>query len=236
MTRNVKDVMTKTVVTVREDAPFKEIVELMEEYRVSALPVLDHDCHLVGVVSEGDLLLKEELAGSARGAPFIETRRKRHDRAKAEGLVAADLMTSPAITVEPVATLAQAARLMHHKRAKRLPVVDDEGRVVGIVSRADLLKVFLRLDDEIRRDVVDGLIRRTLLIDHDRIRVEVDEGMVTLEGRLDRASVVPVLVNLVRGIDGVVGVTDLLSWEVDDVARNPDVVTPWGVYAPSLRP
>jgi CBS domain-containing protein len=234
MTRTIQDVMTRTVVVVPDSAPFKEIVGLMDEYRVSALPVVNDEGRISGIVSEGDLLLKEELA--AGDGRVFEGRRARRDRTKARGLTAADVMTSPVITIGPGATLAQAARLMHHNRVKRLPVVDPGGKILGIVSRADLLKVFLRPDEEIRRDVVDGLIRRTLLLDQTRVGVGVSEGVVTLEGQMERASLVPVLVGLVRGVDGVVGVNDRLTFEVDDVTRQADVVTPWGVYAPSLRP
>jgi CBS-domain-containing membrane protein len=234
MTRTVQDVMTKTVVVVHDTAGFKEIAGLMDTYRVSAVPVVDKDGRLVGIVSEGDLLLKEEFADESGRAPLFEGGRRRRDRTKAEGLVAAQLMTSPVLTVSPSATLAQAARLMHRNGVKRLPVVGVDGHVAGIVSRADLLKVFLRPDEDIRGDI-DIVMDRTLMIDREGIRVGVADGLVTLDGQVERASLVPVLTGLVRGVDGVVGVEDHLTYEVDDITRQPGTLTPWGVYEPSLR-
>jgi CBS domain-containing protein len=234
MTRTVEDVMTKSVVVVSEEAPFKEIARLLEEYRVSALPVVDLAGCLVGIVSEGDLLLKEEHTSDTEGERLFESRRHRHERGKAEGVTAADVMTSPVLTVEPTASLARAAGLMHHKNVKRLPVVDPDGKILGIVSRGDLLKVFLRLDEEIRRDVVQAVTRMTM--EPARVRVEVQDGVVTLEGQVERASLVAVLVGLVRAVDGVISVKNRLSSEVDDLMLRPQLITPWGVLASSLRP
>jgi CBS domain-containing protein len=234
MTRTVEDVMTKSVVVVSENAPFKEIARLLEEYRVSALPVVDETGRLVGIVSEGDLLLKEECASETEDERFFETRRHRHERARAEGTIAADLMTRAVVTVEPRAPLARAASLMHDKHVKRLPVVGPDGEILGIVSRGDLLKVFLRLDKEIRRDVVQAVNRMTM--EPARVRVEVRDGVVTLEGQVERASLVAVLVGLVRCVDGVISVKNRLSYEVDDLMLRPQTITPWGVFAPSLRP
>jgi CBS domain-containing protein len=234
MTRTVADVMTKKVAVVRGDAPFKEITRIMAEYRVSGLPVVDESGRPVGLVSEGDLLLKEEFASDVETDGLFVSRRHRRERAKAEGVVAADLMSSPVVTIEPTATLGRAARLMHQKNVKRLPVVGADGTILGIVSRADLLKVFLRPDEEIRRDVVQAVSRMTM--EPARVRVEAHDGVVTLEGQVERASLVAVLVNQVRDVDGVIGVENLLSSEVDDLMLQPQVITPWGVYAPSLRP
>jgi CBS domain-containing protein len=234
MRRTVEDVMTKSVVVVSERASFKEIARLMEEYRISAVPVVGAAGSLVGIVSEGDLLLKEKYTSDTEDQRFFESRRHRHERRKAEGITAADLMTSPVFTVEPTASLARAAGLMHHKNVKRLPVVGPDGRILGIVSRVDLLKVFLRLDEEIRGDVVQAVTRMTM--EPARVQVEVQDGVVTLEGQVDRASLVAVLVGLVRGVEGVINVKNLLSSQVDDLMLRPQVITPWGVYAPSLRP
>jgi CBS-domain-containing membrane protein len=167
-------------------------------------------------------------------APLFEGKRNRRERAKSEGLVAGDIMTSPVITIGPTATLAQAAWKM--QRVKRLPVVDDQGALVGIVSRTDLLTVFLRSDEEIKRDVIEGTIRKTMWIDPDRFRITVNDGIVILEGQVERVSMIPVLVGLVRAVDGVVGVEDRLSYEVDDVNVHPEIVTPWGIYSGALRP
>jgi CBS domain-containing protein len=236
MGRLVEDVMTKTVVTVREDAPFKEVVRLMDEYRVSALPVVDRDGRLLGVVSEADLLLKEarEPDAPARRRTF-EGRRTREERIKADATAAGSLMTSPAITVGPDAAVGEAARTMHRRAVKRLPVVDERGLVVGIVSRRDLLHVFLREDAEIRREVSERVIEHTLWIEPDTVGVAVHEGVVTLRGELERRSVCSILVGLVLGVDGVVGVRDMLTYRFDDSSTRPEPTTPWDIVPKSLR-
>ena len=125
-------------------------------------------------------------------------------------------MTAPAITVGPDASLAEAARLLHRHQIKRLPVVDPAGPLAGIVSRADLLKVFLRSDDQIAQEVRQDVLRRALWVDPDTITVEVGDGVVTLTGQLERRSLIPITVSLVHGVDGVIEVVDRLGFEFDD--------------------
>lgn len=235
MKRTVQDVMTRTVIVVNASAPFKELVGLMDEHRVSALPVVDGEGRLVGIVSEADLLLKEGYTPSGGERHVFEGRRRRIERSKASGLVAAQLMTAPVVTVSPEASLGEAARRMHERRVKRLPVVDAEGRVVGIVSRADLLKVFLRCDEEIRHEVVRDVIERTLWIDPLTIRVEVRDGVVLLQGQVERRSLIPVFVSLVQRVEGVVGVDARLSYEVDDVTGRREAWAPWGLVQSGRR-
>jgi CBS-domain-containing membrane protein len=139
-------------------------------------------------------------------------------------------MTAPVITIRPEASLGQAARLLHERRVKRLPVVEEGGKVVGIVSRADLLKVFMRPDEEIRQEVAGDVLARTLSIGPDRVRATVRDGVVTLEGLVDRRSLIPFLTGLVRGVDGVVGVEERLGYEIDDVSFRPKPLIPWGIY------
>jgi CBS-domain-containing membrane protein len=234
--RCVQDVMTRTVVVVRDSAPFKELVELMDEFRVSALPVVDADRHVVGVVSEGDLLLKEGLVEEIHRERVLASRRLRRDLGKARALIARDLMTSPALTIGPEAPLAAAARKMHEHNVKRLPVVDADGRLLGIVSRADLLRVFLRTDAEIAREVTEDVLLRTLWLPEGSIRVRVTDGVVHLDGMVERRSLVPVVLEMVEAVDGVVGVESELRWELDDVTASIGLMTPWGIPAGSLRP
>jgi CBS domain-containing protein len=139
-------------------------------------------------------------------------------------------MTSPAVTIDRSATLPEAVRLMHERGVKRLAVVDEDGRLVGIVSRSDLLRVFLRPDAEIREEILRSVIGEALWLDPTAFRVEVEQGRVRLEGTLERRSLVPVLVQLVSQVDGVVGVESRLGWQVDDVAARSEIPTPWGVY------
>src|SRR6266545_77755 len=216
MRRRVQEVMTTTVATVDERTPFKQIVRLLSERRVSALPVLDAAKRVVGVVSEADLLRKEEFPEGPGGGRVFESRHQRVARAKAAGDTAAELMTAPAVTVGADATVAEAAKLLARHGVKRLPVVDEAGRLLGIASRADLLKVFLRSDEDIRREVRDEVFQRVLWIDPDDVAVEVRDGLVTLEGVLERRSLIPIAVRLVHGVDGVVDVVDRLTYEADD--------------------
>ncbi|WP_371330051.1 CBS domain-containing protein [Streptomyces sp. TP-A0356] len=196
--------MTRAVVAVGRDAPFKDIVKLMEQWKVSALPVLEGEGRVIGVVSEADLLPKEEFRDSDPDR-FTQLHRL-PDLAKAGALTAEELMTSPAAGVHPGSTLAQAARIMAQRKIKRLPVVNDEGMLEGIVSRADLLKVFLRPDseiaDEIRRDIVDVLFPAPV----EPIHIMVTDGVVTLTGEVQDTEQIPLTVRLVRGVEGVVDV------------------------------
>ncbi|MBB4790228.1 CBS-domain-containing membrane protein [Streptomyces nodosus] len=205
----VSDVMTRSVVAVSRDAPFKDIVRLMGQWKVSALPVLEGEGRVVGVVSEADLLPKEEFRDSDpdRGTQL----RRLSDLEKAGAVTAGELMSTPAVCVHADSTLAQAARLMARRRIKRLPVVDAEGMLEGVVSRADLLKVFLRPDgeiaDEVRRDIADILFPSPV----EPIHVMVTEGVVTLTGKVQDTALIPVAVRLARAIEGVVDVDCHLS-------------------------
>ncbi|MFF9000475.1 CBS domain-containing protein [Streptomyces achromogenes] len=198
----VSDVMSHTVAAVGRRAAFKEIVQLMQDWKVSALPVLEGEGRVVGVVSEADLLPKEEFRDPDRA----EQLRRLDDLAKAGGRTAEDLMTSPALTVRANATLAQAARTMAHARVKRLAVVDDVGMLQGIVSRADLLKVFLRTDEEIAGEVRREVLAHLFPAPVSAVRVEVHKGVVKLTGRSRDTSPLPVAARLVRAVEGVVDV------------------------------
>ncbi|MFE9171332.1 CBS domain-containing protein [Streptomyces kebangsaanensis] len=200
----VSDVMTHTVVSVGREAPFKTIVELMGQWKVSALPVLEGEGRVVGVVSEADLLPKEEFRDSDPDR-FTQLRRL-PDLAKAGGITAEDLMTAPAVTVRADATLAEAARRMALHRVKRLPVVDDKGLLEGMVSRGDLLKVFLRPDDDIAEEVGREIVSYLFRAPSGPVHVEVRDGVVTLTGHIRDTSLVPVAARLVRAVEGVVDV------------------------------
>ncbi|MEV7326474.1 CBS domain-containing protein [Streptomyces sp. NPDC093970] len=205
----VDDVMTRAVVAVGRETLFKDIVERMEQFKVSALPVLEGDGRVIGVVSEADLLPKEEFRDSDPDR-FTQLRRL-PDLAKAGAVRAEELMSTPAVTVHSDAALAEAARIMALRHVKRLPVVNAEGALEGVVSRGDLLKVFLRPDndlaDEIRRDVVDVLFPAPI----EPVHVVVTEGVVTLTGRVGDAARIPLVARLVRGVEGVIGVNCRLA-------------------------
>ncbi|GAU69270.1 hypothetical protein SSP35_11_00890 [Streptomyces sp. NBRC 110611] len=199
----VSDVMTQTVAAVDRAARFKEIVETMERWQVSALPVLAGEGRVVGVVSEADLLPKEGFRES--DPDRLEQLRSVDDVRRAEAVTAGELMTSPAHTVRADATLSQAARIMARKSVKRLPVVDAHGLLRGIVSRADLLKVFLRSDEDLAQEVRRHIGELFAAPARD-LNVSVADGVVTLGGRVRDTSLVPVLARLVRSVEGVVDV------------------------------
>ncbi|KOT60301.1 MULTISPECIES: CBS domain-containing protein [Streptomyces] len=198
----VSDVMTHTVVAVGRDAPFKEIVRMMEQWKVSALPVLEGEGRVIGVVSEADLLPKEEFRDSDPSR--FEQRRRLEDLAKAGALTAGELMSAPAICVHADAALPQAARIMAVRHVKRLPVTDAQGLLQGVISRSDLLKVFLRPDadiaEEVRRVVTDRVFPGQ------DVTVDVQDGVVTLGGPVRDTSCVPVAARLCRAVEGVVDV------------------------------
>jgi CBS domain-containing protein len=226
MKTRVRSVMTARPVVAVETTGFKEIAGLLAEYRISALPVVDDSGRLVGVVSEADLLLKEAF-GPRDEHHLVESRRMRREHAKAGALLARDLMTSPAVTIGTEAPIAEAARVMHDRGVKRLPVVDEDDRVVGIVTRSDLLRVFLRPDALIREDIVEGLIVKTLWMDPTTLQVHVTEGVVELVGDVNRKSDIRVLTNMVGAVDGVVGVVSRLGFRYDDThARTHEDISP----------
>ena len=218
----VEDVMSTAVVAVPAEAPYRTLVDTLVKHRVSALPVVDDFQRVLGVVSEADLLRKIEFAGDERPRLF-EGPQRRGERNKATARVAAELMSSPAVSALTGTTIAAAARLMDREGVKRLPVVDDLGRLVGIVTRGDLLKVHLRPDDEILADVRDG-IRRTLLPDEsEKVEISVDTGVVTLSGKVDRWSTIDIVGRLVRQIPGVADVVDELTFAFDDRTIAPGI-------------
>jgi len=213
MNAKVRDVMTGEVVAVRRDASFKEMAARLREYRVSAFPVIDENRRVIGVVSEADLLAKEALAGDHAGIPAAVTGILHHkDHQKAEGITASDLMTHPAVTVRPEDSVEHAARLMYTLQVKRLPVVDAGGYLVGIVSRADLLTVFDRTDEEIHAEVVNDVILREFLVDPAMFTLAVADGVVTVRGNPETAELGHNLVTRIRRVQGVVAVRDELNY------------------------
>jgi CBS domain-containing protein len=205
----VRDVMTRHVVAVRKDASVKEMAAMLRERRISAFPVLDDAGRVIGVVSEGDLLVKEAI--QAEGTSLIAALRHRREESKAAGLTAGDLMTGPAITIAPDAPVEEAARLMYDRRVKRLPVVNVAGRLLGIISRVDVLAVFSRPDSDIRDEIVHQVIPGTPLAHPAGISVSVRDGIVTITGEAQPEQAGSVIVSAIRHVQGVVGVRDRLS-------------------------
>lgn len=216
MSAKVRDVMTTRVVAVRKNATFKDMAALLTEYRVSAFPVLDDEGKVIGVVSEADLLSKEALVadmgsqaawlGHIEGSPY-------HDEfAKAAAVTAADLMTKPPVVVTPDEPVTSAARLMYHGRVKRLPVVGEKGQLIGIVSRADVLSVYRRPDEEIRQEIIKNVIMNEFFADPDHFVVAVKDGIVTLEGYPESAAKGRDIVIEAWHVEGIVSVRDRLTY------------------------
>ncbi|MFJ4467846.1 CBS domain-containing protein [Streptomyces sp. NPDC089424] len=198
----VRDLMSAAVVRVQGGTPFKEIAHLLQEYDITAVPVVDDEDRPVGVVSEADLLHKiwggHDDDAAAPGVP------PRPDKALATD--AAGLMTSPALCARADWSVVEAARVMARHGIKRLLVVDDDRRLIGVVSRSDLLRVFLRKDQAIRTEIVEEVLVKTLGQAPSAVQVDVTHGHVILTGRLSPQLTVPALEDLCRTVDGVVAV------------------------------
>lgn len=213
MQATVKDVMTTNVIWVKKDAPFKEMVTALREHRVSAFPVLDEEAKVIGVVSEADMLTKEALIDEQDGLPGVITGMLRHkDQRKAHGITAGDLMTGSPVTVTPEETVEHAARLMYQRKVKRLPVVDAGRHLVGIISRADVLAVFDRPDEQICKEITNDVIVYEFPGNRHALTVTVKDGVVTLEGTPETNAAGHDIVRRVRHVPGVVAVRDRLDY------------------------
>lgn len=202
----VRDVMSTRVMTVHQGLPFKAVVAMLRDQQVSAFPVVDEENRVVGVISEADLLVKEALL--ADGSP---RRIRSRMRAKADGVTAADLMSTPPATIGPDEPVARAARLMSLRHVKRLPVTDDAGRLIGIITRADVLAVYDRADDEIRQEITQNLIQGKFGCDPARFTVTVDNGIVTLAGTPETGAVGTEILDAIGRVEGVVAVRGQLG-------------------------
>lgn len=212
----VADVMTRDVVLVGEAEPYRSIIDLLTERRISAVPVVDAAGRVVGLVSEADLLHRVEFIGEEHERRVFERPARHEARVRSHAAVARDLMSTPAVTVAPDTPVARAARMMTSARVKRLPVVDEVGVLVGIVSRVDLLRMYVRGDDEIRQDVLAKVVHDAMWIDPDAVGVGVADGVVTLRGTVDRKSTAAILLRLTESVPGVIEVASQLAWERDD--------------------
>ncbi|WP_328766634.1 CBS domain-containing protein [Streptomyces sp. NBC_00286] len=219
-TSKVGEVMTAEVIEARQETPFKDVAQLLARHRISGLPVVDADDKVLGVISETDLIRRQAAkAERDRGGRFRLPALRRKARiapAKARAMTAGQLMSTPAITVHPEQPVADAARVMERHHIERLPVVDEEDRLIGIATRRDLLRVFLRTDEEIRQEIIDEVLTRAMCLPPHTVIVSVHDGTATLEGRLERRSDIPLVVQLTWRVDGVVGVMNSLTFRIDD--------------------
>jgi len=212
----VADVMTHGAVSAAADTPYRDLVDMLEMRAINAVPVVDSFDRVLGIVSASDLLHKIEFAGGVDPPRVFESRQHRKDRRKAGGMLAEHLMSSPAVTVSNRTSVAEAARLMESAGVRRLPVIDDLGRLIGMVTNRDLLKVFLRPDDHMKRQIL-GVLSTVSGGVASVVSVEVVDGAVLLTGEIERRSVAEAFAERVTAIDGVLSVENRIEWSVDDV-------------------
>jgi CBS domain-containing protein len=217
----VRDVLVADVITAPTRASVAEIASMLAERRISAVPIVDEFDVVVGVVSWVDLRDKLDIGEPDAAVDSGWLRRWMPARFRWPDATAIDVMSAPPVTIRPDASVAAAARLMHQRKVGRLLVVDGTGRLVGIVTRRDLFKVHARLDAVIRDDVMQQVLRRTLMIEPGAVRASVDDGLVTLSGRTGRKTTALAAVGLTEAIPGVTGVVDRLSFDTDDTAAAP---------------
>jgi len=230
----VGDVMTRRVLSVRPDTPLKEVARLLVDHRISGLPVVDEEGKVLGVVSEADLLVKEQDPDALPRRPFEwifgKSAEAREMRSKVEARTAGDAMTAPAITIEASRSAHAAAGLMIERRVNRLPVTDD-GELVGIVTRADLVRSFVRSDEQLVQAIRDDVLLKALWIDPAQFTVEVADGVAAIRGSVDRRSTAAMVARMVEMVPGVVAVNAEIAWTVDDReidAPAPDYFSPKG--------
>ncbi len=210
----ISDLMTGDVLTIGHGASLKEAARRMLEAGVSGLPVTDDDGVLLGIITEADFMSGEADRRTAKRAGLLRFFVDDHEVPTRERTVG-DVMTKAVVVIDPEADHAEAARLMQTERVKRLPVVDS-GRLVGLVSRSDMLRAFVRPDAEIIDEIREHVMRRVLWIDPDRVTVDCVDGNVVLRGKLETRSDAGLLVELTKRLDGVASVADHLDWEVDN--------------------
>jgi len=213
-----KDVMRTSVVTATREMSLKDVANLLVEHRISGLPVCERDGSVVGVVSEADILFKEAQAPEepSRLLAWLLDGRPSDELAKATARTAGEAMSSPPITVHPERPAAAAARLMLENGINRLPVVTSAGALVGIVTRADLVRAFARSDADVEQDIRESVIRRSLWLDPQAVQVTVRDGEVQLSGVLETSDDVALLERLVGEVPGVVSVGSSLAARGDD--------------------
>lgn len=215
MYSTVADVMSTDLVVATRSTPYKELIRRMRERRVNALPVVDPNGRLIGIVTDTDLALKQEYRPVGQ-APVLEEPQQRRQQYKATATLAEECMSEPVAVVGPDVTIPSAARLLHREGVHHLPVVDTDGRLIGIVTRRDLLGVFLTPDGEIRAKIRTGVLDVTLDVSEGDVDVQVHEGVVTLTGKVQRRSLAQEIVRLTNAVDGVVAVVDRLGYRRDD--------------------
>ena len=211
----LEDLMTTDVITVGVDTSLKEAARRMIEAGISGLLVTGDRGELLGIVSEADFVAGESHRREKTKPRILRWFLEDGDVPTFERTVG-DIMTTGVLTLPPEADHPEAARLMQKAGIKRIPIVTDDGRLLGLVSRSDILRAFARSDSEIAEEIADHVMRKVLWLDPHRVTVRVEDGNVTISGRLETRSDAELLVELTKRLDGVVSVVDSLTWEFDN--------------------
>jgi CBS domain-containing protein len=213
----VKELMVDDPIAIGPETPLKDVAAILVEHGISGLPVISEQRKVLGVVSEADILIKEQgPEPRSRGLAGWLLTGDLPERGKLAARKSGEAMTFPAITIGPDAHVAEAARVMTEHGIKRLPVVNAEGKLVGILTRSDLVRAFARPDEEIEREIREDVVRRTLWLDGQGLNVRVQRGDVMLSGELERRTDVELLPRFVARVPGVVSVSSVLTWRWDD--------------------
>ena len=230
----VRDAMTRSVISVHRNTPLREVARALIDNSISGVPVVDANGALLGVVSEADLLVKEQGAEAIRHRPLArfvgESRESQAQLAKVGAITAGEAMTSPPITITSGRPVTEAAAIMTSRQVNRLPVVDDD-KLVGVISRADLVRAYVRSDDELATTIRQDVILKILWLDPAGFDVAVRDGVATIGGRVERRSTAMMLEAAVRMVPGLVDVHTSVSWSMDDRRLEPaanDPVFPFG--------
>jgi CBS domain-containing protein len=213
---NIENLMTTHVVTASPETPLKRVARMLTRYRISGIPVCDADGTVLGVVTEADILCKQQGFSQEPGGLLGRL----FEKADAEGerilaRTAGEAMTTPPVTIAPHASTSEAARIMTTRHINRLPVVH-EGRLVGIVSRADLVRAFHRSDAEIEQELTEDVLLQQMWISPHEVEVAVDDVVVTLAGMVENKTQAQLVAAYARRVPGVVDVESRITWRVDD--------------------
>ncbi len=212
----VSQLMSPEVITVGPDAPLKEAARRMIEAGVSGLVVTNGRCSIQGVITEADFVKTESERRAGKRARLLRWFSREEPEVPDTERVVGDVMTSEVITLDVEADHAEAARLMRRAKIKRVPIVDDKGCLVGILSRSDIMRAFARSDAEIVDEIIDHVMREVLWVDPRRVKIRCMDGNLVLEGRLETKSDVTLLEALARRVDGVVSLVSHLQWDIDN--------------------
>lgn len=231
----VRDVMTRSVLSVRPETPLKDVARMLIDHAISGVPVVNAEGRVLGIVSEADFLIKEQGAEHVHHRPlariFGESRESQTQMAKLEAATAAEAMTAPPLTIDPTRPMSEAAAIMTTHGVNRLPVVDD-GVLVGIVTRADLVRAYVRTDEDLEKTIREDVLLRILWLDPSTFTVQVRNGIASIRGQVERRSTAAMVEHAIAMVPGIVDILADVSWSLDDSAVQPATRSPIFPFGP----